>query len=45
LLAFLDFITNLERVTIATCINYPGVALQNNNDATSLSGDLCGSHG
>jgi hypothetical protein len=41
----MHLITHLQGVAIFIGIDNPGLALQNNNDATCLSGDLRGSHG
>jgi hypothetical protein len=45
LLAFLYFVANAQGPAIAGCIDQPGLAFQDYNDATRLSGILIGSHG
>ena len=45
LLAFLNLITHFQGSAVAAGVDHPGLAFQNNNNATRLSRNLIGSHG
>ena len=45
LLTFLYLITHFQGSAVATGVDHPGLAFQNNNNAARLSRNLIGSHG